>query len=87
MTATTALGRVSLQLRAAQDASDKLNAFLAKRADAGHYITQIARDLETALALAEASLLAAQPPLHDQVIIGERPAVAAFFVLDLGVNK
>lgn len=66
---TNALNRVAQQLRAAQDASDKLNAFLAKRADAGHFIRQIAIDLETALALAEASLMAARPSLTDQITL------------------
>ncbi len=66
--ATTALDRVAQQLRAAQDASDKLNAFLAKRADAGHYIKTIATALTESLALAEASLMAARPPLNSHTI-------------------
>lgn len=83
------LNRVAQQLRAAQDASDKLNAFLAKRADAGHFIRTIAKDLEEALALAEASLIAARPNLTDQInldssevrIDGETKT--GFFRLDL----
>jgi hypothetical protein len=57
----TPLDRVAQQLRAAQDASDKLSAFLSARADAGHYIQGIARDLAESIALAETSLLAAHP--------------------------
>lgn len=68
-TATTPLGRAVLALRNAQDASDKLSAFLEKRADAGHYIRTIATDLATELALLEASLLAAQPNLTGQIEI------------------
>ncbi len=66
---TNALNRVAKQLRAAQAASDKLNGFLEKRADAGHFIRQIAKDLDEALALAEASLLAARPSLTDHITI------------------
>jgi DNA topoisomerase VI subunit B len=66
---TNALNRVARQLRAAQDASDKPNAFLEKRADAGHFIRQIAKDLSEALALAEASMLAARPSLTDHITI------------------
>lgn len=63
------LNRAVQQLRNAQDASDKLNAFLAKRADAGHFIRQIAKDLEESLALMEASLMAARPSLTDQITL------------------
>lgn len=83
------LNRVAQQLRAAQDASDKLNAFLAKRADAGHFILTIAKDLETALALAEASLLAARPSLTDHITLDssevriDGETKTGFFRLDL----
>lgn len=86
MTATP-LDRVAFQLRAAQDASDKLNAFLAKRADAGHFIRKIADDLSASLALAEASLMAARPALNAHEITitnntSERPSTGPLW-LDL----
>lgn len=68
---TNALNRAVQQLRAAQDASDKLNGFLEKRADAGHYVRQIATELATSLALLEASLMAAQPRLSQQINLGD----------------
>jgi len=73
------MNRVAQQLRCAQDASDKLSAFVKKSADAGRYLGQIAKDLEEALALAEASLMAARPSLTDQVMLGStkaRPGMA-----------
>lgn len=82
--ATTPLGRAVLALRNAQDASDKLSAFLAKRADAEHYVLTIAADLATELALLEASLLAAQPALNShQIELGAKPAESANLWLNL----
>lgn len=64
-----ALRRAAAAVRAAQHASDQLNAFLAKRVDAGYYVRKIANDLARELALAEASLLAAMPGLTDQITL------------------
>lgn len=70
MTALTAIGRAAAAVRNAQTASDRLTAFVATHADAGAYLRSIADDLATELALAEASLLAAQPALSQNIVIG-----------------
>lgn len=67
--ATNPTGRAALAVRNAQDASDRLSAYVAKHVDAGAYLREIAATLATELTLAEASLLAAQPRLHDQIEI------------------
>jgi len=86
MTAITPLGRAALAVRSAQHASDQLSAFLAKRADAGSHIRQLAETLATELALAEASLMAAQPNLTGQIEINKEVTITASSALwiDLG---
>lgn len=68
-TANTPLGRAVSAVSRAQEASDRLAAFVATHADAGAYLRSIAESLATELALAEASLLAAQPRLADHLVI------------------
>lgn len=88
-TATTPLGRAVLALRNAQDFSDQLSAFLAKRADAGRHVNQLASGITTELALLEASLLAAQPNLTGQIEINGNVTITGTLAtsnlwLDLG---
>lgn len=67
--ATTPIGRAAEAVRNAQAASARLTALVEKYADTGPYLREIASTLAIELALAEASLLAAQPRLHDQIEI------------------
>lgn len=66
---SNALNRAAMQIRAAQNASDKLSAYVSKHADAGAFLRQIATELAEALALAEASMMAARPSLTDQITL------------------
>jgi len=89
MTATTPLGRLRLALREAREQEARLFAYTSCRPELG-YLRSVVYGLTTALALAEASLNAAQPALDSHTInlggVMEKAPPSALW-LDLGEGE